>query len=114
MRGWLTVALPVLALAGCDSPLRFSPQQLLDAKVGVPYAARFSVTGNSTPVGGMDAQAPTLPPGLSLTFARSDEAGELRGVPTRAGVYQLTVSAWCYGTNFRGQTGHREYTLVVH
>jgi Putative Ig domain len=110
----MTVAVPVLALVGCHPSLRFSPRKLLDATVGVPYAARFSITENSTPVGGVDAPAPQLPPGLSLTFARSDEAGELRGVPTRAGVYKFTVSAWCYGTNFSGQTGEREYTLVVH
>ena len=37
----------------------------------------------------------------------------LEGVPTQPGTYVLKVDAWCYGTNVSGQTGGREYRIVI-
>ena len=35
------------------------------------------------------------------------------GVPEESGTYKFIVSVWCYGTNVSGQTGEKEYTLLV-
>jgi len=34
-------------------------------------------------------------------------------MPTETGTFKFTVGAWCLGTNVSGQTGQREYELVV-
>jgi hypothetical protein len=56
-----------------------------------------------------------LPPGLTLASHENPERNraELSGTPTTAGTYQLTISAWCLGSNVSGQTGSRQYSLVV-
>ncbi len=96
-------------------PLTFAPDALPDATLAVPYSAVITISGNETPVGNVSADS-GLPPGISLHWDENGDRNraELTGTPTSAGTYQLTINAWCLGTNVSGQTGTRQYTLVVH
>jgi Putative Ig domain len=105
----------VLACRGVGGPasLAFSPDQLPSAPAGQPYSAIITVTQNATPVGQMSVGLAGLPPGLNFAFLGSQNAAEISGTPLRAGTYKFTVSAWCFGTNVSGQSGHHDYLLVV-
>jgi hypothetical protein len=37
----------------------------------------------------------------------------IEGTPTQAGAFPLTISALCYGMNVSGQSGQKEYRLVI-
>ena len=109
----LLLAAALLACGGRRPDLVFSPAELPEAQVGQSYSATISVSGNVTPVGDMFVESGTLPAGLQLTFDEASRTAELSGTPTESGTYQFTVGAWCLGTNVSGQTGQREYELVV-
>lgn len=94
-------------------PLVFQPDELPAAQVGFPYQAKIGITGNVTPAGSFSVQENTLPPGLTLEVLKGEDAARLFGTPARAGTYEFKVFVWCYGTNVSGQTGEKEYTLVV-
>ena len=100
------------ASAACTTrpPLSFAPDSLPDGTVAQPYRTVITISGSQTPVGNMSADA-GLPPGLTLHWDESADrnVAELSGTPTTAGTYQLTISAWCLGTNVNGQTGSRRY-----
>jgi hypothetical protein len=94
--------------------LKFEPAKLPDARLGVEYEAKIHVTENRTPVGDFGLSKGALPAGLDLVKLEDEEdTASIRGVPGEAGTYTFTVSVWCYGTNVSGQTGEKEYTLVV-
>jgi hypothetical protein len=93
--------------------LEFKPDQLPAARAGDPYQVDILVAGNVTPVGFFSITNRTLPPGLNLASERNQQFGRISGTPTQAGTYKFTVSVWCLGTNVGGQTGEKEYTLVV-
>ena len=99
--------------AGGSPALVFSPDQLPPATVGQPYNAIVTVTQNTTPVSQMSVGLADLPPGLNFAFIRSQNAAEISGTPRRAGPYRFTISAWCFGTNVSGQSGHHDFQLVV-
>ena len=61
----------------------------------------------------MTVAAGDLPPGMNLTFLKGQDAAVLSGTPRFAGHYKFTVSAWCFGTNSPGQSGHHDYQLTV-
>ena len=50
----IVCAIAVTALLGCTPrpPLQFSPANLPDAQVNLPYAATITVSQAATPVGG--------------------------------------------------------------
>ena len=104
------------ASAACSTrpPLSFSPDTLPDATVGSTYNVVITISGDQTPVGNVSADS-GVPPGLALAWNENGNRNhaQLIGTPTTAGTYQLTISAWCLGTNVNGQTGSREYSLVV-
>jgi hypothetical protein len=104
-----------LACRGAGGPpaLVFSPDQLPPASAGQPYSAIITVTSNVSPVSQMSVGLADLPPGLNFTFIRSQNAAEISGTPRRSGSYKFTISAWCFGTNVSGQSGHHDYQLVV-
>ena len=54
-----------------------------------------------------------LPPGLNFAFFKGQGRAEISGTPRKPGTYKFTVSAWCFGTNTSGQTGHHDYELIV-
>lgn len=95
-------------------PLEFDPPSLPNARVGVPYDVEIQVTGNVTPVGGVDIHSGILPPGLELIFEEDGtDIIRIAGTPETAGTYAFQIDVWCYGTQVSGQTGGRGYTLEV-
>jgi hypothetical protein len=93
--------------------LALSPTELPEAQVGQPYEATITVSGNHTPVFLISVDDEELPPGLTLHYEDNASTAEIRGVPEKAGSFEFTVRALCYGTNVSGQTGERRYTLLV-
>ena len=93
--------------------LSFLPDQMPEARVGVPYTVEMVVSGNATPVGDYYISNGTLPPGLELIVDEQLHTANITGTPAQAGTYKFTVSVWCYGTNVNGQTGEKQYMLVV-
>jgi hypothetical protein len=93
--------------------LEFLPDKLPAAQVGQPYQVDILVSRNVTPVGNYSISDGALPPGLQLVMDRTLRIGRIKGTPTQAGTYKITVSVWCLGTNVNGQTGEKQYTLVV-
>lgn len=108
----LVLSLACEFLAG--SPLKFDPESLPAARVGEAYEVKIHVSGNSTPVGGVSISKGALPAGLQLVKAEEEENTlKITGIPTEAGTFTFTVSVWCFGTNHPGDTGEKEYSLVV-
>lgn len=99
--------------APAQDPLKFEPESLPVAQVGVAYEAEIRITQNSTPAGDFTISEGTLPPGLELTKIESEDIAKISGVPKEAGSFPFTVSVWCYGTMAFGQTGEMEYSIVV-
>ena len=93
--------------------LEFLPAQLPAARVGQPYQVDILVSRNVTPVGDYSVSEGSLPRGLTLVMDQNLRIGRISGTPTQAGTYKFTVSVWCLGTNVSGQTGDKQYTLVV-
>jgi len=93
--------------------LKFSPDTLPDGQVGQAYKVVISLSNQHTPAFNMGAGQDQLPAGLKGAFNQQKQAYTIEGTPTRAGTFTLTVSALCYGTNAPGQTGQKEYTLVI-
>ena len=93
--------------------LEFKPDQLSEIRVGQPYQVDILVAGNVTPVGNYSISEGALPTGLTLGMDENLRIGRISGTPTQAGTYKFTVSVWCLGTNVNGQTGDKQYTLVV-
>ena len=97
-------------------PLQFQPDTLPPAQVGSAYEARVSISDNATPAGQFSVSEGTLPPGLTLETIRGEKwehTARISGTPTQAGAYKFKLFVWCYGTNISGQTGEKEYILVV-
>ena len=94
-------------------PLQFQPDTLLAAQAGSAYEARVSISDNATPAGQFSVSEGTLPPGLTLETLQGENTARISGTPTQAGTYKFKIFVWCYGTNISGQTGEKEYTLVV-
>ena len=112
----------VLALVGAvlacrwridDPPLVFSPAELPEAQAGQPYKITITVTGNITPVNIIYIENENLPEGLSLHYEERDNSAEILGTPLEPGEYEITITAFCLGTNVSGQKVEQKYTLVV-
>jgi hypothetical protein len=43
----------------------------------------------------------------------ADYSAWIYGTPTQAGTFPITLSVWCYGTQESGQTGEKQYTIMV-
>lgn len=114
--GMVVLSALVLGAAGCRRarpPLNFSPEELPEARVGEPYQAEITVSGNQTPVFWMLVEEGQLPPGLELKHQDGEDVGVITGTPTEGGEFSFAVTALCYGTNTNGQTGSRTYQLRV-
>jgi hypothetical protein len=93
--------------------LQFLPDKLPDARVGQPYKVDILIAKNVTPVDNYSISAGALPPGLELVVDTQLRTAKIAGTPNQAGTFEFTVSVWCLGTNVSGQTGDKQYTLVV-
>ena len=94
-------------------PLKFLPDALPEAQVGIAYDEEIRISLNNTPVGDFFISEGELPEGLEFTFLEGEDASTLVGTPTETGTFTFTVSAWCFGTQVSGQTGEKTYKLVV-
>lgn len=92
--------------------LLFEPDILPDAQMGAPYEVEIRITQNSTPVGEFSISKGALPAGLELVDIEGD-AAKIKGIPEEVGTFTFTINVWCYGTSVNGQTGEKEYSIVV-
>ncbi|MFN8412645.1 MAG: putative Ig domain-containing protein [Anaerolineales bacterium] len=96
-----------------SGPLKFEPDSLPSAQVSVKYEAEIHITQNNTPTGDISVLNGTLPTGLELVKVEGEDIAKISGIPTETGTFKFTVSAWCYGTMVSGQSGEKEYEIVV-
>jgi hypothetical protein len=108
----LIASISCARLTGAD-PLKFDPDTLPAAQMDAPYTAEIHVTQNNTPVGEFSISTGALPAGLELVKVEGQDRAKISGAPTESGTFTFTVSVWCYGTNVNGQTGEKEYTIIV-
>ncbi len=95
-------------------PLKFEPAELPSAQVGVPYDAKVTISDNATPAGAFSISQGALPRGLALEKVQGEaNAAHIFGTPEQAGTFTFRIFVWCYGTNVSGQTGEKQYSLVV-
>lgn len=114
--GLLTVVFSISCVLFYPSggELKFDPDTLPDAQVGVPYEIEIHVTQNRTPVGNFSFSKDALPKGLKLEKVEGvEDTATITGVPEEAGTFKFKISVWCYGTNVSGQTGEQQYSIVV-
>lgn len=93
--------------------LVIEPGSLPGGQVGAAYEARINVRDMVTPISSMSISDGTLPPGLELVFVDGEDGATLSGVPTETGTYTFTVFVACFATMVVGQSGQREYVVVV-
>jgi hypothetical protein len=96
-----------------SGPLKFEPEGLPSARVGVLYGTEIRITQNSTPASEIFVSNGSLPDGLEFVKVEGEDAATIRGLPKETGTFTFTVTARCYGTMVFGQTGEKEYRLVV-
>jgi hypothetical protein len=95
------------------TPLKFEPDVLPNAQTGVEYEVEIHISDNVTPVAGISISSGTLPAGLELVFLDREDAAKISGVPEEAGTFTFTIGAGCFGTMVSGQSGEKEYVIVV-
>ncbi|MCZ2126999.1 MAG: hypothetical protein LC099_04405 [Anaerolineales bacterium] len=94
-------------------PLDINPKDLPEAQKGEPYSVEIRISQNETPVGDMSIASGALPAGLEFDFISNEDMAIISGVPEEAGAFDISISAWCFGTNVSGQTITKEYQIVV-
>jgi hypothetical protein len=94
-------------------PLKFEPETLPPAQAGVLYEAEIRITQNRTPAYAIYISKGALPAGLEFVKVEGKDAAKISGIPKETGTFTFTVSASCFSTMVVGQTGEKEYTIVV-
>jgi hypothetical protein len=110
---FLSLLLFVFSCNGDNGELRFSPDNLPQGAVDLPYSETVTVSYNATPVGEIRLSKGTLPVGLKLFHREGDNKATIHGTPEEAGMYSFTIHSWCYGTNKPGQTGNKDYSIEI-
>ena len=95
------------------TPLKIEPDSLPNAQTGVEYEVEIRVSDNVTPVSSVFISDGTLPAGLELMFVDGEDRVTISGTPEEAGTFTFTVFVSCVGTMVAGQTGEKEYVIVV-
>ena len=95
------------------TPLKIEPDSLPNAQTGLEYEVEIRVSDNVTPVSSVFISDGTLPAGLELVFVDDEDSITISGIPEEAGTFTFTVFVSCVGTMVAGQTGEREYVIVV-
>ena len=113
LAGLLVLLSTTFCLVTPRPALSFLPDKMPDAQVRVPYKVDILITGNTTPAGNYSISDGTLPPGLELVMDEQLHTAWISGTPSQAGTFEFTISVWCYGTNVSGQTGDKQYMLLV-
>jgi hypothetical protein len=96
-----------------SGPLKFEPETLPAAQAGVLYEAEIHIMQNSTPISNFAVAAGSLPAGLELVKVEGADTLKISGAPQETGTFTFTIAVGCYGTMVAGQTGEKEYSLVV-
>ena len=94
-------------------PLKFNPDNLPAAQVGVPYEVKITITQNATSAGQFSVSEGVLPQGLVLEKLQNENTARISGIPEEAATFTFKIFVWCYGTNVNGQSGEMGYTIVV-
>ena len=95
------------------TPLKFSPDSLPNAKTGSEYEVEIHISDNVTPISSVAISKGKLPAGLKLVFAGSKDNPKITGLPEEKGTFTFTVFVSCFGTMVSGQSGIKEYTIIV-
>ena len=95
------------------TPLKIEPDSLPNAQAGAKYLVEVRVSDNVTPLSSVFISSGTLPVGLELVFVDGEDVAKISGVPEETGTFTLTVFVSCKGTMVSGQTGEKEYQIVV-
>ncbi len=95
------------------TPLKIEPDSLPNAQTGVEYEVEIRVSDNVTPVSSVFISDGTLPAGLELVFVDGEDRVTISGIPEETGTFTFTVFVSCVGTMVAGQTGEKEYVIVV-
>ena len=95
------------------TPLKIEPESLPNAQTGVEYEVEIRVSDNVTPVSSVFISDGTLPAGLELVFVDDEGSITISGTPEETGTFTFTVFVSCVGTMVAGQTGEKEYVIVV-
>jgi hypothetical protein len=109
----VTFSCSLVDISSKSDVLQFAPDTLPDGQVGQAYKVVINLSNQRTPAFNMGAGKDRLPPGLTGAFDQEKQTYTLEGTPTQAGTFSLMVSALCYGTNVSGQSGEKEYRLVI-
>ncbi len=108
------VSISCMLFVPSGGDLKFDPDQLPEAQVGVAYDVEIHVSQTRTPVDIFGIADESLPSGLKFEKVEDVEnTAKITGVPTQAGTFTFKISARCYGTNVPGQKGEKEYSIVV-
>ena len=95
------------------TPLKIEPDSLPNAQTGVEYEVEIRVSDNVTPVSSVFISDGTLPAGFELVFVDDEGSITISGTPEETGTFTFTVFISCVGTMVAGQTGEKEYTIIV-
>jgi len=104
-----------LLISAClfSPPISIKPDKIEPAILGEEFYFSFKVQNNVTPVGGVDIIKGALPKGLSLNFNESNGSISIIGQAKELGSYHFSLSVWCFGTNYPGQTIEKSFSLRV-
>ena len=95
------------------TPLKIEPDSLPDAQAGAEYLVEVRISDNVTPLNSVFISSETLPAGLELVFVDGEKSAKISGMPDETGTFTFTVFVSCKGTMVGGQTGEKEYRIVV-
>ena len=110
----ILILLTTLACQILNTPsLGFVPNAMPGARVGVYYYVIIKLANNRTPAGEFSISQGSLPKGLILQRITDQDAVLISGIPQEPGAFHFVLSVWCYGTNYSGQTGTKDYIIPV-
>lgn len=96
------------------TPLKFEPDSLPAAQVGAAYDVQIQVSDNVTPISDVGILDGALPEGIELVLEdQQEDSMRMSGTPTQSGTFTFTVFVSCFGTMVSGQSGQKEYTIIV-
>ena len=84
-----------------------------NGQIGVEYVSEILISDNVTPINSVFISDGALPAGLELVFVDGEDGAKISGMPVEAGTFTFTIFVSCKGTMVAGQTGEKEYTVIV-
>jgi hypothetical protein len=95
------------------TPLKIEPDSMPNGQIGVEYVSEILISDNVTPINSVFISDGALPAGLELAFVDGEDGAKISGMPVEAGTFTFTIFVSCKGTMVAGQTGEKEYTIIV-